>query len=164
MQQGNQPRLWASFLASDSCIGCSLEWRSPTKVFASALRSDWVPTKTIGTFLDWERISGIHFSLGGDTCKKKYVYLLGCSISLTWHSGRWMAWQHWNRGGKRQCWDRRGGGGCQSRPALECHTALGSAVGHPRAPPRDMYLLPGRHYISWRFDGKVLTVGTYSAG
>lgn len=44
-------------------MGCSLEWRSPTNVFASALRSDWVPTNTIGTFLDCDRISGIHFSL-----------------------------------------------------------------------------------------------------
>ena len=44
-------------------MGCSFEWRSPTNVFASALRSDWVPTNTIGTFLDCDRISGIHFSL-----------------------------------------------------------------------------------------------------
>ena len=55
-------------------MGCSLEWRSPTNVFASARRSDWVPTSTIGTFLDCDRISGIHFSLKRDEYEQVHEF------------------------------------------------------------------------------------------
>ena len=57
------PRDCASFLASCSWTGCSFVCRSWTKVLASSRRSDWVPTRTTGTFPQLARTSGIHFSL-----------------------------------------------------------------------------------------------------